>query len=238
MGAKERILLVDDDPGVTRRLQASLQQEGYQVAVAVNGQDALEQLKSFHPHLILLDILMPWMDGRAFLDQLRAGGNWTPVIMLTRVGGVSQKARALNAGADDYIKKPFSFDELLARVGAVLRRVRPGQMPLVNADILVCGPLQIDRRSHTASLHGQPLALSPKAFQVLEYLMLHRDEVINQERLYQALWNVRSAIGPHALEVRISELRRALDDNRTAPCFLQTVSGEGYRFIGEVEVGV
>ena len=238
METKTRILIVDDEPAVTKPLGALLQREGYQVAVAVNGQDGLDQVQSLHPHLVLLDIEMPFVDGREFLRRLRRAGNWTPVMMLTKVNTLSDKTGALDQGADDYITKPFSYKEVASRIGAVLRRAQGRGMPLANADVLQSGGLRLDRRSRTATLDGNRLKLSPKAFQVLEYLMLHHGEVISGERLMKELWGIRHSVGAHAVALRASELRQALLDKRATPRFIETVSSQGYRFIGEVEVGV
>ena len=235
MEAKTRILLVDDDPGLTAPLGAFLERAGFQVAVAVNGADALDQIKSFGPHLVLLDILMPWMDGHELLRQLRQAGNWTPVIMLTTIDATAERTLSLNEGADDYVNKPFDPNELLARIGAVLRRVRPGQAPLAGADQLASGPLRLNRRARMAYLRDKPLTLSSKAVSVLEYLMTHRDEVISRERLLEVLWDISSPIGTRAVDARIAELRRALGDERAAPRFIETIRSIGYRFIGHVE---
>ena len=236
METRTRILLVDDDSDLTRRLSRFLERYGYHVAVAVNGRDGLDQIRSFRPHLILLDILMPFINGHAFLRRLREGKNRTPVIMLTTVDAIDDKLLAFSAGADDYINKPIDRRELLARIEAVLRRTQAGQAPVSEITEVISHNLRLKRRAQIAYLDDKPLNLSRKAFQILEYLMLHRDEVITRERFMEVLWDITADIGSRAVDWRIAELRRELGDNPAEPRFIQTVSGQGYRFIGPVEV--
>ncbi len=236
MEEKTRILLVDDDKGLLDSLQSFLQRSGFQVATAINGEAALDEVTSFTPHLILLDILMPVLDGRTALRRLRQTGNWTPVIMLTAVDTTAEKTMALNDGADDYVLKSCEPGEIVARIGAVLRRVRSNQAPLASAMHLRSGELRLDRRSRTAWLRGKPLSLSPKAVTVLEYLMLHLDHVVSREEILDKVWDIDSAIGTRAVDARVAELRRALEDEHLTPTFIDTVPGQGYRFVGSVEV--
>ncbi len=238
MEEKTRILLVDDDKGLLDSLQSFLQRSGFQVAIAINGKAALDEVASFAPHLILLDILMPVLDGRTALRQLRQGGNWTPVIMLTAVDTTAEKTMALNDGADDYVLKSCEPSEIVARISAVLRRVRSNQTPLASATHLRSGELRLDRRSRTAWLRGKPLSLSPKAVNVLEYLMLHPDRVVSREEVLDKVWDIDSAIGTRAVDARVAELRRALEDEHLTPTFIDTVPGQGYRFVGSVEVAL
>jgi len=236
MENRTRILLVDDDVGLTAKLGAFLGRNGYQVAAAVNGEDALGQIGPFAPHLIVLDIEMPFMDGREFLRRLRRAGNWTPVIMLTIVAGAGERAITLDEGADDYMTKHFEYNELLSRIRAVLRRVRPGQAPLAWAEELSSGELRLNRRAHTVSLRGRPLTLSPRAVYLLEYLMTHPLELLSRERLIEVVWDMKFPANDRVVDKRIAELRGVLGDDAAAPRLIETVSSAGYRFIGEVEV--
>ena len=148
MPSKPSILLVDDETAITENLSPFLARSGFTVTVATNGEDALQQVAAAHPDLLVLDVLMPRMDGREVLRQLRQGGNWTPILLLTQVGEAGERAMALEEGADDYLNKPFDPHELVARIRAVLRRARPGQPPLSAAVRLACGKLSLDRSSH------------------------------------------------------------------------------------------
>ena len=205
------------------------------VAVAGDGEEALERVAGFNPDLIVLDVLMPRLDGREVLRRLRQASNWTSVILLTRVGEASERAMALDEGADDYLNKPFDPYELVARIRAVLRRARPGVPPLSAAHRLACGPLVLDRPARRALLSGRELPLTPKAVAVLDYLMTHPDEVISRERLLDAVWGWDYPTGTRAVDVRIAELRKALDDDATEPRYIETIPGQGYRFVGTVE---
>jgi len=234
--ARERmtLLLADDDHTIVDSLAPFLERAGFKVLVVSNGAAVLEKVQSHHPDLIVLDVLMPRMDGRETLRRLRHANVWTPTILLTQVGEASERALALEEGADDYLNKPFDPHELLARVRAVLRRARPGERSLSAAWLLTAGDLLLDRRARRASVKGEPLDLTPKALSVLEYLMTHPDEVVSRERLLTAVWGWEYPAGTRTVDTRMAELRRALDDDPTSPYYIETISGEGYRFIPAV----
>ncbi len=236
MDAKPRLLLVDDESAITANLAPFLERSGFAVTVCANGEEGLNQAATLAPALIVMDVLMPVMDGREALRRLRKGGNWTPVILLTQVGEASERAMALEEGADDYLNKPFDPHELVARIRAVLRRARPGQPPLATASRFVSGNLLIDRTSHRVWLNGKEATLTPKAVALLEYLMTHPDELISRDRLLDAVWGWDYPTGTRTVDTRIAELRRALGDDPAQPTYLETVPGQGYRFVGVVEV--
>ena len=235
MTAKPKVLLVDDEQAITANLASFLERAGFTVTVASDGQEALERVPGFGPDLIVLDILMPRMDGREALRQLRQAGNWTPIILLTQVGESSERAMALEEGADDYLNKPFDPHELVARIRAVLRRVRPGQPSLAAAQRLGCGKLVLDRQARRVYWSSEELHLTPKAVSLLEYLMTHPDELLTRDRLLDTVWGWDYPTGTRTVDTRIAELRRELDDNPTDPLFIETVPGQGYRFVGDVE---
>jgi len=160
MTTKSKILLVDDEQAITDNLTPFLERSGFVVAVAADGEEALHQVASFGPDLIVLDILMPKVDGREALRRLRREDNWTPVILLTQVGESTERAMALEEGADDYLNKPFDPHELVARIRAVLRRARPGQPPLASAQRLTSGDLTLDRQARRAYVGPEELHLS------------------------------------------------------------------------------
>lgn len=232
---RARVMLIDDEEAITANLSSFLQRAGFDVAIATDGEDALRQIPQFQPELIVLDVLMPLMDGREVLRRLREANNWTPVILLTQVGGSTERAMAIEEGADDYLNKPFDPYELIARIRSVLRRARPGTPPLAAAERVASGGLAIDRASRRAWLGEQELTLTPKAFALLEYLMTHPDELITRERLLDTVWGWDYPTGTRTVDTRIAEIRRALGDDPADPLYIETVTGQGYRFIGHVE---
>lgn len=231
------ILLVDDEEAITNNLSPFLERSGYRVAVATNGEEALEMIQEIAPALVVMDVLMPKMDGREALRRLRRMDNWTPIILLTQVGEAVERAMALEEGADDYLNKPFDPHELVARMRAVLRRSRPGRPPLAASWKLSCGPVTLDRRSRRATFEEQELELTPKALALLEFLMTHPDELVTRDRLLDAVWGWDYPVGTRAVDTRIAELRKALDDDVAQPRFIETVPGQGYRFAADVESG-
>lgn len=228
------ILLADDDPTIADTLAPFLERAGFHVLVVSDGMSALDKAQKHHPELIILDVLMPRMDGRETLRRLRKSNIWTPTILLTQVGEASERALALEEGADDYLNKPFDPHELLARVRAVLRRARPGERSLSAAWLLTAGDLVLDRRARRATLSGTTLDLTPKAFAVLEHLMTHPNEAVTRERLLEVVWGWEYPAGTRTVDTRMAELRRALNDDPAEPRFIETISGEGYRFIASV----
>ncbi len=158
-----------------------------------------------------------------------------PVIMLTARGDDVDRIVGLEMGADDYLPKPFNPHELVARIRAVLRRAKPGKPPLAAAWQVSSGDLRFDRRARRVYLHDQELNLTPKAIVLLEYLMIHPDELVTRERLLDAVWGWDYPIGSRAVDTRIAELRRTLKDDAAEPRYIKTVPGQGYRFTANVE---
>ncbi len=235
-----KILLADDENAITSNLAPFLERSGFAVTVVPDGQAALDAIQAAKPQLIILDVLMPRLDGREVLRQMRGAGNWTPVILLTQVGEASERALALEEGADDYLNKPFDPYELVARIRSVLRRVKPGSPPLASAWKLTCGdgdgqPLVLDRRARRVSRGDKALDLTPKAFALLEYLMTHPGELLTRERLLDAVWGWDYPAGTRTVDTRVAELRNALEDNPGRPRYIETQMGEGYRFVGDVK---
>jgi DNA-binding response OmpR family regulator len=235
MEAKQRILVVDDDPGIQQSLCAFLERSGFEVQMANDGEQALGMLEEKRPDLIVMDVLMPRLDGRETLRRMRRAQNWTPVILLTQVGEATERAMALEEGADDYLNKPFEPHELVARIRAVLRRASPDLPPLSAAWTLVSAELRLERRSRRVYLGNREVTLTPKALILLEYLMTHPGELVSRERLLDAVWGWEQAVATRAVDARIAELRRELGDNASEPLYIETAPGLGYRFIGKVE---
>ncbi|CAG0935754.1 Alkaline phosphatase synthesis transcriptional regulatory protein PhoP [Thermoflexales bacterium] len=230
-----QILLVDDEEAITANLAPFLERAGFRVEIASDGAQALDRVQQASPDLIVMDVLMPHLDGREALRQLRRSNNWLPVILLTQVGESIERAMALEEGADDYLNKPFDPYELIARMRAVLRRARPGRPPLTTASRLICGEVSFDRRTHRVYLAAQEITLTPKAVALLEYLLTHPDELLTRERLLEAVWGWDYPAGTRTVDTRIAELRRALSDDVNDPRYIETAPGEGYRFVGKVE---
>jgi len=213
-----------------------LELSGFEAATAGNGAEALGKVRQHKPDLIVLDVLMPQLDGRETLRQLRQGGDWTPVILLTQVTGTAQRIMAIEEGADDYLNKPFDPQELVVRIRAVLRRTRAGQQPLQSTRRLKSRYVVLDRSARRVYVHGQEVPLTPKSVSILEHFMTHPDELIRREQLLDVVWGWESAVGERVVDTRIVELRRALQDDSSDPEFIETVPNAGYRYIAPVEV--
>jgi len=231
-----KVLLVDDERAIATGLASFMGRLGFHVRTAADGEEALHQATRFAPDLIILDILMPRLDGREVLRRLRRADDWTPVILLTQVGESTERAMALEEGADDYLNKPFDPHELIARIRAVLRRACAGQPSLASAQRLSCGDLVLDRLSRRAYLDSKELQLTPKAADLLAYLMTHPGELLTRDRLLDDVWGWEYPTGTRTVDTRIAELRRALNDDPVQPYFIETVTGQGYRFVGRVDV--
>lgn len=235
MRVSPMILIVDDEAAITSNLSQILERAGFEVIVAEDGAQGLHIVESRAPDLVVLDILMPRLNGREMLRTLRRQGNWTPVILLTQVGDAPERTMALSEGADDYLNKPFDPYELIARIRAVLRRVQPGLPPLSAARRIGDDRLALDRTSRRVRLNSRDLGLTPKAVAILEYLMTHADELISRERLLNTVWGWDYPVGERVVDTRIAELRRALKDDPSNPRYIETVPGQGYRYIGAVK---
>jgi DNA-binding response OmpR family regulator len=235
MPPSAKILLIDDERAITDDLGPFLERAGFTVQIAADGAAGLAAQRIFKPDLVVLDVMMPHLNGRELLRQWRAQEIWTPVIMLTQVGSAGERTMALGEGADDYINKPFDPNELTARINAILRRIAQGAKPLAAAQKIRSGPLTLDRAARCATLDGKDLLLTPKAFALLEYLMLHAAELITRERLLDAVWGWDHPAGTRTVDTRIAEIRKALSDDPDAPRYVETMPAQGYRFVGPVE---
>lgn len=230
-----RVLIVDDEQAIRDGLAAALNRAGFTVLEAANGSQALEIVEQHDPDVIVLDILMPDLDGRQVCRKLREQDIWTPVIMLTQISATGEKISSLEEGADDYLNKPFDSYELIARIKALLRRQNLAGRSVEMAPSLRSGRLRIERESQRAWIEEQEVVLSNKAFGVLAYMMTRPQMVISREQLLDQVWGWDDPIGIRTVDVRIAEIRRKLGDTATEPEFIETVPGEGYRFIGQLE---
>ncbi|WP_235866285.1 response regulator transcription factor [Serinibacter arcticus] len=233
-GGGARILLVDDESAIRDSLAPFLLRSGLQVRTARDGVEALEQIEAWRPDLVVCDVLMPRLDGRAVVRRLRERGDWFPVVLLTQVGESYERSSALEEGADDYLNKPFDPAELLARIRAVLRRSTPGVPSLSTAAALTSGALRVDRAARRVFVGDREVDLTPRASLLLDYLVTHPDEVHAREHLLATLWGFDAVVATRAVDHRVAEIRRVLGDDAGDPRWVETVAGAGYRFCGEV----
>ena len=215
------VLLVDDEAPIRRSLGPYLERSGHRVLLASDGMEALDLLASYQVDIIVTDVLMPRMDGRELVRRVRAGGAWTPIILLTQVNASYERVSALDDGADDYLSKPFDPAELASRIRAVLRRTRGMAQPLTSA---------LERTSRRVTLAGREVALTPKATVLLDYLMSHPGELHTRDDLLASLWGIDFATSTRAVDHRIREIRQALGDAAANPVYIETVPSVGYRF--------
>jgi DNA-binding response OmpR family regulator len=228
MAEPARVLVVDDEPIVRDVLVRYLRQEGFQVGTAADGASALEVFADTEPDLVLLDLMLPRIDGFEVFRRIRAR-NGTPVIMLTARGDETDRIVGLDLGADDYIGKPFSPREAVARVRAVLRR-SGGLEGGGTEDLLRFDGLEIDPRTREVLVDGRPVELTPKEFELLHYLASEPRTVFSRLQLLDALWDVAFDGDPSTVTVHIRRLREKIEPDPSAPRRLVTVWGAGYRF--------
>jgi two-component system KDP operon response regulator KdpE len=226
MNEHPHILVVDDEPQITRVLRTTLSAQGYEIRVANNGEMALEIMKDWVPNLIITDLSMPQLDGVQLCRRVRAVSQ-VPILVLSVRGQERQKIEALDAGADDYVTKPFSMNELLARVRANLRRTPNHQEP---AGLVEVGDFRIDLATRSVMVSGRELKLTPKEFDLLVYLSQHPNRVIPHRTLLAAVWGANSTEQPEYLRVFIGQLRKKVEPDPAEPRYLLTERWVGYRF--------
>jgi two-component system, OmpR family, response regulator PhoP len=219
-----RLLLIEDDPALRLGLARQLEADGYRVDQAADGEDGLFQAREYPVDLAIVDLGLPKLNGLTVVERLRADGRTLPILILTARGGWQDKVVGLEAGADDYLVKPFEYPELAARVKALLRRSLKA-----SSDVLTLGPLAIDFSAQAARLDGEPLDLTAFEYRVLEYLVRERARVVTKQELSDYLYPHDEDRDSNVLEVLIGRLRRKLDPQGTlAP--IETLRGRGYRF--------
>ncbi|RMF29376.1 MAG: DNA-binding response regulator [Chloroflexi bacterium] len=222
----QTILVVDDDPDIVKLLRAYLEDAGYRVVTASNGRDALFVARHEKPDLVVLDLMMPEMDGWEFTRRLRREAD-TPIIMLTARVEETDRIVGLELGADDYVTKPFSPREVVARVRAVLRRVRPEpEAP----PVLRAGDLVLDREAHTLTVAGRSVELTPTEFELLTVLMMHPGRAFTRAELLDRVQGTTYAGYERTIDAHIKNLRAKIGDDPKNPRYIQTVYGVGYKF--------
>lgn len=225
MSEHRRILVVDDEPQITRVLRASLSSQGYDVRVANDGETALEIMKDWPPELVITDLSMPHMDGLELCRRLRLSTK-IPIIVLSVRGEERTKVQALDAGADDYVTKPFGIQELLARVRANLRRAPSEEQ----VQLIEIGDFEIDLAAHRVTVRRREVHLTPKEFDLLLYLARHPGKVVTHRTLLSAIWGGQSAEQVEYLRVFVGQLRKKLEPEATSPRYILTEPWVGYRF--------
>lgn len=226
MSERVHILVVDDEPQITRVLRTTLSAQGYDMRVANDGEMALEIMKDWTPHLIITDLVMPNLNGIDLCRRVRTSSE-VPIIILSVRGQERQKVEALDAGADDYVTKPFSMNELLARVRANLRRAPKASATRESIDV---GDFHIDLATREVLAGGREVKLTPKEFDLLVYLAEHPNRVISHRILLAAVWGDTSTEQPEYLRVFIGQLRKKIELNPAEPRYLKTERWVGYRF--------
>lgn len=222
-----RILIAEDDSDLNEIIVKKLRAEGYAVDSCINGREALDYLGSADYDVAVLDIMMPEMDGLTALKHLRAGGNLTPVIFLTARDTVADKVQGLDTGANDYLVKPFSFDELTARIRAATRKSAGSP-----TSIYTLADLRLDSVTHTVTRGGKNIALTAREYAFLEYLLRNKNKVLSRQKIEDNIWNFDYEGGTNVVDVYINYLRRKIDDGHAVK-LIHTVRGIGYTMKAE-----
>ena len=221
-----RILVVDDEPQIRRLLRVSLTAHGYDIGECQTGQEGINQTAVFKPDLILLDLGLPDLDGKKVVERIR---EWSkvPIIILTARDQENEKIAALDAGADDYVTKPFSMGELLARLRAALRHT----VVTENSPLFICGNLKIDIVARRVTRSEQEIKLTPTEYEILKVLAQNMGKVLTHKQLLKAVWGIVYHEDTHYIRVYIGQLRRKVEENPAQPKFIITESGVGYRLL-------
>ena len=224
---KPQVLVIEDEDALATLLQYNLEKEGYTVAVASDGEDALIQAEETTPDLVLVDWMLPKVSGIEVCRRLRGRQETAnvPIIMLTARGEETDRVRGLDTGADDYVVKPFSMTELFARIRAVLRRIRPG----LAEDVIEAGDISMDRVAHRVRRADREIHLGPTEFRLLDYLMQHPGRVFSREQLLDAVWGSDAYVEARTVDVHVGRLRKALN-NKEERDPIRTVRSAGYAF--------
>ena len=222
----ESILIVEDETTLAEAVAYSLGQEGFSVFLAAEGPGALRSFEEHHPDLVILDLMLPGINGWDLFKAFRKQRSHVPVVMLTARADEPDRVAGLEMGADDYVTKPFSMRELVARVRAVLRRATTEAAPTV----LQKGPIRLDADRHEVAVNDQPIVFSPKEFALLEYLMRHCGRVRSREDILQAVWGGDEYLDERTVDVHVRWLRMKIEAEPSQPKLLLTVRGIGYKF--------
>ncbi len=225
----KRVLIVEDNKDLAFGLRSNLAMEGYDVRVAGTGPEGLQQANVFKPDLVVLDLMLPQMDGFDVLEAIRDSGLTMPVLILSARGEEIDKVRGLRLGADDYVTKPFGLMELIARIEAILRRGEPAELADSRDENIVVGHIEIHPRTRTVLKQGEPVELTPKEFELLVELVRNDGAVVSRIDLMKTVWGHASTIVSRTVDTHIAELRRKLETDPSRPSLILTVRKAGYR---------
>ncbi|MBA4601607.1 response regulator transcription factor [Thermoactinomyces mirandus] len=231
----KKILVVDDEASIVKLVQFNLKKEGYLVEVAYDGLMALKMVKETDPDLVVLDLMLPKLDGLEVCRRLRQERKHIPILMLTAKTDELDKVLGLELGADDYMTKPFSPRELTARVKAIFRRIEAltgGHQAEESGSLLRIGHLQIDSDGYVVLRDGEEIDLTPKEFELLLYMANHRGKVLSRDQLLNAVWNYDYVGDSRIVDVHVSHLRDKIEPDSRNPVYIKTVRGIGYKFEG------
>lgn len=229
MTESKTILVVEDDPGIRLILRDALAAEGYKVVTAADGQEGLRQALESQPHLILLDVMLPFLDGFEVCRRLRAGGLTSPVMMLTVRDGEPDKVTGLEAGADEYVTKPFSLKEVSARIKALFRRVEDYQ-----AGLSFCrfGNVELDFKKFESRKDGRNLGLTPLELRILKLMITRKGQVITRDEFLDSIWGVDNLTVSHrTVDSHIAHIRKKVEDDPSRAKFIRSIHGIGYKFV-------
>ncbi|MGG3906770.1 winged helix-turn-helix domain-containing protein [Geobacillus stearothermophilus] len=226
---EKKILVVDDEQPIVTLLAYNLEKAGFQAVAAYDGEEALAKVASEQPALIILDLMLPKLDGVEVCKRLRQQQIMTPILMLTARDDEFDKVLGLELGADDYMTKPFSPREVVARVKAILRRTEIAQPAAEEGERLAVGRLEIFPERYEAAISGKSLELTPKEFELLLYLARHKGRVLTRDQLLSAVWNYDFAGDTRIVDVHISHLREKIEEDTKKPAYIKTVRGLGYK---------
>jgi DNA-binding response OmpR family regulator len=226
----ERLLVIEDDPSILRGLQLNLTMEGYLVRSASDGVTGLQLARAERFDLLVVDVMLPRLGGLELIRELRRDDPDLPVLILSAKGQETDKVAGLQLGADDYMVKPFSLKELLARIGALLRRPRARGATGAPRGVRRSGPVEIDLEARRATAHGRALELTAREFDLLLYFVSHPDRVFSREQLMESVWGSRYFGTARTVDNFVARLRAHIGDDAEAPRHLETVRGVGYRF--------
>lgn len=232
--ANEKVLIVDDEVELADIIGDYLEVEGFKISKAYDGKQALIKFKEFDPQLVILDIMLPHIDGMEVCRIIRAKST-VPVLMLSSKNNEIDKILGLGLGADDYITKPFSPGEVVARVKAQLRRYTQLSSQNVNAELIEYGDIVIDDKSYTVKIKNKPIELAVKEFEILSYMAKHPKQVFTREQLFNQIWGFGEYGDINTVTVHIRKIREKIEDNPSTPRYIKTVWGVGYKFDGDVE---
>lgn len=223
-----KVLIIEDEPNMVLGLKDSCEYEGYEVCVARDGKEGLEKAASEKPDIILLDLMLPLLSGIDVCRTLRIRGIETPILMLTARGEETDKVVGLEVGADDYVTKPFSIKELLARIRAHLRRAAK---QVAEIESFTFGDVELNFKKYVARKGGQPLDFSAREFEILRYLIRHRGEIVTRDQLLDEVWGYDSTPVTRTVDNHIAKLRQKIEPDPSEPQYIITVHRLGYRFI-------